>query len=77
MESLQLLITHSSKHDLNVFKQAWSDIDNRDFYGDKIYFDEPFSENLKTIKNSKMYAPAKAKQNHNEWKKQFVKVSND
>lgn len=73
----QLLVTRASEHDLNVFKQAWSGLANREFYGDKIYFDEPFFANLEVIKNSKMYTPVKAKQKHTNWEKQFIKASND
>ena len=73
----QLLVTRASEHDLNVFKQAWAGFTNRQFFGDKIYFDEPFFANLKVIKNSLMFTPVKAKQAHTNWEKQFVKAAND
>ena len=33
----EILITSASENDLNVFKNSWSNIGNRTFYGDKIY----------------------------------------
>lgn len=46
----QLLLTAASENDLNVFKEAWSGFENREFYGDKIYCDKPYFENLKNTK---------------------------
>lgn len=54
------VITPASENDLNVFKQNWSDIENRTFWGDKIYYDNPFFEKLAKEKNSIMYTPVKA-----------------
>src|SRR5699024_10949677 len=56
----ELLITSAAENDLNVFKEAWSKLENREFYGDKIYNDKPFFENLKEENNSIMYTPVKA-----------------
>lgn len=73
----QLLLTRASENDLNLFKQAWSGLSNREFFGDKIYIDEPFFKNLKAIENSKMFTPVKAKQAHSDWERQFDKAAND
>jgi len=35
--SEQFQLIPASEIDLNLFKQAWGDIENRAFYGDKIY----------------------------------------
>lgn len=41
-----IIITHASENDLNVFKQYWSEIENRDFFGDKIYHNNSFFETM-------------------------------
>ena len=56
----QLLITPASFNALSVFKQAWSGITNRCFWGDKIYHNMEFFEQLKTEKKSIMLTPIKA-----------------
>ena len=43
----QLLLTSASENDLNVFKQAWSNIEDRTFFGDKIYKNDVFFEQPK------------------------------
>lgn len=73
----QLLITRASENDLNVFKQAWSDLPNREFYGDKIYSDKDFFQTLKVMKNSIMYTPVKSIKGQSKWEKQFDRAVND
>jgi len=41
----QFLLTPASENDLNLFRQAWSGIENRVFFGDKIYHDVDYFEN--------------------------------
>ncbi len=53
------VITPASENDLNVFKQNWAQIEDRTFWGDKIYRDDPFFNDLSLSKNSKMYTPVK------------------
>lgn len=36
----ELLLTPASNNDISVYKQAWSNIRNRFFFGDKIYMDK-------------------------------------
>ncbi|MDD4602491.1 MAG: transposase, partial [Bacteroidales bacterium] len=55
----QLLITATSENDLNVFKNAWSTIDNRTFFGDKIYHDHDFFGRLYLTQNAVMMTPVK------------------
>lgn len=43
----QIVVTPASENDLNVFKQNWSDIPNRTFFGDKIYYNDNYLEDLK------------------------------
>jgi hypothetical protein len=73
----QLLITPASENDLNVFKNAWSGIANRHFFGDKIYSDKDFFHKLKDEKNSTMYTPVKAVKGQSDWEKKFDRAAND
>jgi hypothetical protein len=73
----QLLITPASENDLNVFKQAWSNIENRTFYGDKIYLNEEFFSQIEIDIKSIMLTPVKGIKNQSEWEKQFNRAAND
>jgi len=53
------IITPASENDLNVFKQYWSEIENRTFWGDKIYHDKDFFDALFMQKKSIMLTPIK------------------
>lgn len=73
----QLLVTPASENDLNVFRNAWGNIENRKFYGDKIYLDKDYFNELSQSKHSVMLTPVKGIKNHTEWDKQFDKAAND
>jgi hypothetical protein len=73
----QLLITPASENDLTVFKNAWEGIINRTFYGDKIYHNVDYFDNLTSSKNSIMLTPIKGVKNQSEWEKQFDRAYND
>ena len=73
----QLLITAASENDLNVFRNAWSTIDNRTFFGDKIYHDHDFFERLYETQNAVMLTPVKAIKGQSEWEKQHDRAAND
>jgi len=73
----QLLITAASENDLNVFRNAWSNIDNRTFFGDKIYHDHDFFERLYVTQNAVMLTPVKAIKGQSEWEKQHDRAAND
>jgi hypothetical protein len=73
----QLLITPASENDLNVFKQAWGNIENRTFYGDKIYLNEEFFALVQNNYNSVMLTPVKGIKNQSIWEMQFSKASDD
>jgi hypothetical protein len=73
----QLVLTPASENDLNVYKDAWSNISNRTFYGDKIYFNVEYFNNLATFQNAIMLTPVKAIKNQSDWEKQFDKAAND
>lgn len=73
----QLLITPASENDLTLFIKAWEDIENRTFYGDKIYHKVDYFNNLYSSKNSVMLTPVKAIKNQPVWDKQFDRAAND
>lgn len=62
----QLLLTPASENDLTVFKNAWEGIENRTFYGDKIYHNVDYFDNLTSSKNSIMLTPIKGIKNQSE-----------
>lgn len=73
----ELLLTPASENDLNVFKQAWSNIENRTFFGDKIYYNNEFFSELTSSKNSVMLTPVKGVKGQSEKEKHFDKAAND
>ena len=73
----QLLVTPASENDLNVFKQAWSNIENRTFFGDKIYHNKDFFSEIASSQNTIMLTPIKGIKNQSEREKQFDKAAND
>jgi len=73
----QLIITPASENDLNVFKNNWSNIENRTFFGDKIYHNVDYFEHLAKSQNAIMLTPVKAIQNQSEWEKQHDRAAND
>jgi len=54
-----IVLTQASENDLNVFKQNWANLPNRQFYGDKIYYDIEFFDNMAKNDGSLMPAPVK------------------
>jgi hypothetical protein len=73
----QLLVTPASENDLTVFKNAWEGIEDRTFYGDKIYHNVDYFNNLTSSKNSIMLTPIKGVKNQSEWEKNFDRAYND
>jgi len=72
-----IVVTPASENDLNVQKQYWSSIFNRTFYGDKIYRDEDFFNNMTETYNSIMMTPVKAVKNQSQTITQRDKAAND
>lgn len=54
-----IVLTQASENDLNVFKQNWANLPNRQFYGDKIYHDKEFFDDLAKNDGSLMLTPVK------------------
>ena len=73
----QLLITPASVSDLTVFKQAWSDIPDRCFFGDKIYFNREFFHEIERKNKSIMLTPVKAVKGQAEVLKKRDKAANE
>lgn len=73
----QILFTPASVNDVTVFKEAWSGIRNRTFWGDKIYFVNELNEYMLKHQNSEMLSPVKAVKGMPEIIKQRLKAAND
>ena len=73
----QLLITPASVNDLSVFKEAWSNITDRCFFGDKIYSNKDFFAELEKEKKSVMLTPVKAVKGQTEVEKQRNRAADD
>ena len=73
----QLLATPASVNDLYVFKEAWSGIADRCFWGDKIYHNKEFFEKLEAEKGSVMLTPVKSVKGQSIWEKQFGKAADE
>jgi len=50
-----IIITPASENDLNVYKQNWSTFINRQFYGDKIYHNTDYFQNIKNLYEKNFY----------------------
>lgn len=72
-----VVLTEASENDLNVFKQNWSGIRNRHFFGDKIYHDPTFFSQLREERQSIMYTPVKGVKGQSESMKCFDKAAAD
>ena len=73
----QFQLTPASENDLNLFKQAWGEIKNRVFFGDKIYHDSQYFRETESSRNSLMLTPVKAIKGQEESLKQRDKAAND
>ncbi|MBU0486869.1 MAG: transposase [Bacteroidetes bacterium] len=73
----QLLVTLASVNDLTAFKEAWSEIPNRCFFGDKIFQNSDFFQLMERKFNSIMLTPIKAVKGQSEQERQRLKATND
>lgn len=73
----QFLFTSASENDLNLFRQAWGEIKNRTFYGDKIYHDEHYFEKGFKNHHSIMLTPVKGIKGQTEIIRMRDKAAND
>jgi len=73
----QILFTAASVNDLSLYKQAWSEIKDRVFFGDKIYNNKDFFADMKAKSNSEMLTPVKGVKGMSETLKKFDRAAND
>lgn len=73
----QLLLTPASVNDITVYKQEWANIENRFFFGDKIYMDNELNQGMIKNLNSEMLTPVKAVKGMNDIIKKRIKAAND
>lgn len=73
----QILFTPASVNDITVYKQVWSKIKNRTFYGDKIYSDIDFNKEIKNENNSEMLTPIKGVKGMDDTIKKRIKAADD
>jgi hypothetical protein len=73
----QFQLTSASENDLNLFKQAWGGIENRTFFGDKIYHDSTYFQDTTNTLNSIMLTPVKGIKGEAQGLKQMDKAAND
>ncbi|MBN1116496.1 MAG: transposase [Bacteroidales bacterium] len=69
----EILFTPASVNDITVYKQAWSSIENRTFFEDKIYMDQDLNQQM--IK--KMYTPIKGVKGTTNIIKKRLKAADD
>ncbi|MCF7569279.1 transposase [Sabulilitoribacter arenilitoris] len=73
----QIVFTHASVNDLALYKDLWSEIENRTFFGDKIYNNDSFFQNMKATFNSEMLTPVKAVKGMTNALKKLDRATND
>lgn len=73
----EILFTPASVNDITVYKQAWSTIENRTFFGDKIYMDHDLNQQMIIKQNSEMYAPVKGIKGMPDIIKKRLKAADD
>lgn len=72
-----IVISKASENDLNIFKENWSLLASKTFFGDKIYRDEPFFNTLFKEKRSIMYTPIRETQGKPDILKNFDRAHKD
>lgn len=73
----QIIFTPASVNDFSLFKEAWSEIKNRTFFGDKIYNGRDFLTNMNVRFNSEMLTPVKNVKGMPDVLKKFDRATND
>lgn len=73
----QILFTPASVNDITVYKKAWSMIQNRVFFGDKIYLDHDLNNEMIKNQNSEMLTPVKAVKGMSDVIKKRIKAADD
>lgn len=72
-----LVVSSAADNDLSIFKEHFSELPNRTFYGDKIYHHQAFFEQLYKNHHSEMLTPVKAVKDRPATIKQWHKAADD
>lgn len=72
-----LVVSSAAANDLSIFKENWSEVENRVFYGDKIYHNEGWFAEFYRHHHSEMLTPVKAVKAMPMALKQRDKAAND
>ena len=73
----QIVISKASENDLTIYKQNWAELENRIFFGDKIYQNEEFFKDVKQNYNSEMLTPVKYSKGVTDTIKKFNKAADE
>jgi hypothetical protein len=73
----QIMFTPASVNDLALYKEAWSEMEDRIFFGDKIYNDRGFFRDMSQKYGSEMLTPIKAVKGMPEVLKKFDRAADD
>lgn len=73
----QVIFTPASVNDLALYKEVWSEMEDRIFFGDKIYHDTDFFRGMFQKFGSEMLTPVKAVKGTPEVLKNFDRTAND
>ena len=73
----QIVISKASENDLTIYKQNWAELENRIFFGDKIYQNEKFFKDVKQNYNSEMLTPVKDSKGVTDTIKKFNKADDE
>ena len=72
-----IVVSKASENDLTVFKDNWSGLPNRTFFGDKIYQNEDFFKAMYLNCNSEMLTPVKYPKGVPQAIKKFNKAADE
>jgi hypothetical protein len=72
-----IVVSSAAENDLNVFRDNWYDMNNRVFYGDKIYTDEDWFKVFEQQTGSIMLTPVKAVKGMADRLKKLNKAADD
>ena len=73
----QIVCSKASENDVSIFKSTWSEIRNRIFFADKIYFIKALNQNMIDKYNSEILAPVKAVKGMDENTKMRIKAADE
>ena len=73
----QIVISQASENDLTIYKDNWSEMEHRTFFGDKIYQHQKFFKSVKQNCNSEMLTPVKYSKGVPDSIKKFNKTADE